>query len=86
YMGTEEDVAFKDMPEAVQKALNEQANGGKVSGCEKAVDAKNKVSYEADIEKDGKKFELAVDADGKVINKDSESKEKSDEKEGKEKN
>ncbi len=37
------------------------------------------MTYEADIEKDGKKFEIAVDADGKVISKES-----AGEKEGKE--
>lgn len=78
YMGTEEDVEFKDLPEAVQKSLTAQANGAKISGCEKAVDAKNKVSYEAEIEKDGKKTEVAVDADGKLLNSDTEENEKSE--------
>jgi hypothetical protein len=41
--------------------------GGKISGGEKAVDKDNKVTYEADIEKDGKKTEVAVNADGKVV-------------------
>ncbi len=82
YMGTEEDVDFKTMPDAVQKTLNDQAKGGKISGCEKAVDSSNKVTYEADIVKDGKKSEIVVDADGKVVKTESASKEK-DEKEEK---
>jgi len=82
FLGTEEDVDFKSMPEAVQKTLNDQAKGGKVSGCEKAVDANNKVTYEADIVTAGKKSEIGVDADGKVVKIESASKEK-DEKEEK---
>lgn len=78
FMGTEEDVEFKDLPEVVQKSLTAQANGAKISGCEKAVDAKKKVSYEAEIEKDGKKTEVAVDADGKPLSSDTEPNEKSE--------
>ena len=83
YMGTEEDVDFSTLPDAVQKALTALAGSGKLSGFEKAVDADNKITYEADLDKDGKKSEVAVDADGKVINSDS-SKEGDEEKEGKE--
>jgi uncharacterized membrane protein YkoI len=67
FMGTEEDMDLSAMPEAARKALTDQATGGKLSGGEKAVDKNNKVTYEADIEKNGKKTEVAVDADGKVI-------------------
>ncbi len=81
FMGTEEDVDFNSLPEAVQKTLNDQAKGGKVSGCEKTVDASNKVTYEADIVQDGKKSEIAVDADGKVLKTDSASKEKGEKEE-----
>ncbi|HWY74462.1 MAG TPA: PepSY-like domain-containing protein [Verrucomicrobiae bacterium] len=80
FMGTEEDVEFKSLPEAAQKSLTQQANGGQITGCEKAIDAKNRVSYEAEISKDGKKFEVSVDPEGKVVKDDSESKEKAGEK------
>ena len=83
YKGTEEDVEFSTMPEAVQAAFKAAAAGGKISGGEKAEDAHHKVTYEADIEKDGKKTEIAVNADGKVINKDNEEKEGKEGKEGK---
>jgi len=86
FKGTEEDVDFKSIPDAAQKGLTEQANGGTITGCEKAVDAKNKVTYEAEITKDGKKTEVVVDADGKVVGNDAEAKEKGEGKsEGKEK-
>jgi hypothetical protein len=75
YNGTEEDMELSAMPDAAQKALQAQAGGGKISGCEKAMDANNKVTYEADIKKDGKKFEVAVDANGNVVNTESADKE-----------
>jgi hypothetical protein len=83
FMGTEEDVELSAMPDGAQKALKAAAAGGKISGGEKAEDAHHKVTYEADIEKDGKKFEIAVDADGKVVSQESAGEEKEG-KEGKE--
>ncbi len=86
FKGTEEDVDFKSIPDIAQKGLTDLANGGTITGCEKAVDAKNKVTYEAEITKDGKKTEVVVDANGKVVGNDAEAKEKGEEKaEGKEK-
>lgn len=67
FNGTEEDMELSAMPDAAQTALKNAAAGGTISGGEKAVDANNKVTYEADITKDGKKSEVAVDADGKVV-------------------
>ena len=62
FNGTEEDVQLSDMPEAAQAALKAQAGDeGKLSEFEKAVDKNNKkTTYEADIKKDDKKFEVAV--------------------------
>jgi hypothetical protein len=67
FWGTEEDMELTAMPDAAQKALNALAVGGKISGGEKAMDKDKKVTYEAIIEKDGKKSEVAVDASGKTI-------------------
>jgi hypothetical protein len=78
FMGTEEDIQLTDVPDAAQAALKAQAGGGKLSGFEKAVDQNQKITYEADIEKDGKKFEVAVDAGGKVVSTESVGKEKGD--------
>jgi hypothetical protein len=83
FMGTEEDVELSAMPDAAQNALKAAAAGGKISGGEKAEDAHHKVTYEADVEKDGKKFEIAVDADGKVVSQESAGEEEKG-KEGKE--
>lgn len=76
FNGTEEDMAFTAMPAAVQNALTEAAAGGALSGGEKAVDANNKVTYEADIARGGKKTEVAVDASGKVVSTESATEEK----------
>lgn len=85
FWGQEEDMALSAMPDAAQKAIQTEAGGGKISGGEKAVDRHQKVTYEANIEKDGKKYEIAVDDNGKVISKESASDEKKAEaKEGKE--
>lgn len=75
FNGTEEDMDLSAMPDAARQALQGQAAGGKISGGEKAVDANNKVTYEADIEKDGKKSEVAVDAAGNVVSTESANKE-----------
>jgi uncharacterized membrane protein YkoI len=76
FNGTEEDMAFSAMPDAAQKALNNAAGGGTISGGEKAVDASNKVTYEADIVIGGKKSEVAVDTDGKVVSTENAAEEK----------
>jgi hypothetical protein len=64
--GTEEDVAFADLPEAVQKTVNDLGAGAKIGDPEKAVQD-GKVSYEVVIERDGKKTEFTFSPDGKKI-------------------
>lgn len=71
FMGTEEDVEFSTLPAAAQATLTAQAQGGKLEGCEKAVDQNHKTTYEGVIDKNGKKIEVAVDADGKVVSTES---------------
>jgi hypothetical protein len=76
FMGREEDVQLSDMPDAAQTALKAQAGDGKLSGFEKAEDKDHKITYEADIDKGGKKTEVAVDENGKVISTEDASAEK----------
>jgi len=71
YLGQEEDVELSTIPDAAQKGLTTAAAGGKLSGFEKATDADGKIAYEADLDKDGKKSEVSVDADGKVVSTES---------------
>jgi uncharacterized membrane protein YkoI len=67
FMGTEEDVELSTLPGAAQATLTAQARGGKLEGCEKAVDENHKTTYEGVIDKNGKKTEVAVDTDGKIV-------------------
>lgn len=86
FMGTEEEVEFSAIPESAQKTLTDRAAGGKILSCEKAVDAREKVTYEAVIEKNGKKMEVTVTEKGKYVSSEkiAEKKESKEGKEGKE--
>jgi hypothetical protein len=67
----EETVSSSDVPAAVQEAAEKQAKGSKIVRWEKEG-----VNYEAVIEKDGKEHGLRFDANGKLLGKHDESKEK----------
>jgi uncharacterized membrane protein YkoI len=67
----EETLSSADVPAAVQKAADAQAKGGKIVRWEKEG-----VDYEAVIEKNGKEWGVKIDANGKVLSKHNESKEK----------
>jgi hypothetical protein len=67
----EESISSSDVPAAVQKAADAQAKGGKIVRWEKEG-----TDYEAVIEKSGKKWGFKFDANGKVVSKHDESKEK----------
>ncbi|MEY2543362.1 MAG: hypothetical protein QOE81_823 [Verrucomicrobiota bacterium] len=66
----EENISSSDVPAAVQKAADTQAKGGKIVRWEKEGG-----NYEAVIEKNGKKWGVQIDANGKVVSKHDESKE-----------
>jgi uncharacterized membrane protein YkoI len=67
FMGKEQEIQLSDMPSAAQTALKAKAGAAKLSSFEKAEDQKHKITYEGVIEKDGKKTEVAVDENGKVV-------------------
>ena len=67
----EENISTANVPAAVVKAANTEAKGGKVVRWEKEG-----ANYEAVIEKDGKQTGIKIDANGKVLSKHNESKEK----------
>jgi len=69
----EESISSSDVPAAVQKAADTQAKGGKIVRWEKEG-----ANYEAVIEKNGKEWGFKFDANGKVVSKHDESKEKSE--------
>jgi hypothetical protein len=67
----EEGVNSADVPAAVQKAGEKEAKGGKLVRWEKEG-----ADYEAIIDKSGKEWGVKIDANGKVLSKHDESKEK----------
>jgi uncharacterized membrane protein YkoI len=67
----EESISSADVPEAVQKAAEKQAKGSKIVRWEKEG-----ANYEAVIDKDGKEWGMRFDANGKLVSKHEESKEK----------
>jgi hypothetical protein len=83
--GKEQKVALDQVPAAVKATILKEAEGGKVGDVEREV-KDGKTVYEADVEKDGKEFELKVAEDGTLIAKKAEGKEKEegDEENGKE--
>ena len=67
FMGKEQEIQLSDMPSAAQAALKAKAGTDKLSSFEKAEDQKHAITYEGVIEKDGKKTEVAVDENGKIV-------------------
>jgi hypothetical protein len=67
----EETVSRADVPVAVQKTAEKEAKGGKIVRWEKEG-----ADYEAVIDKTGKQWGVKIDANGKVLSKHDESKEK----------
>jgi len=67
----EENINSSDVPQAVQKAAEKQANGASIVRWEREGS-----SYEAVISKDGKEWGYKFDANGKMLGKHSEAAEK----------
>jgi hypothetical protein len=73
YAGTEKDenkqkVALTDMPPAVQKTIQDNLAGGKITETAKET-KEGKTYYEAEVQKGGgEKVEIKVAEDGKLIN------------------
>ena len=66
----EESISSSDVPAAVQQAAETQVKGGKIVRWEKEG-----ANYEAVVEKNGKQWGFAFDANGKFLKKHDESKE-----------
>jgi hypothetical protein len=65
-LSTEEEVALSDIPEAARSSINDAAAEGTLVSTEKVFE-KGKTVYEAVVEKGGKKVEIAVAPNGKVV-------------------
>jgi hypothetical protein len=61
----EEETALDVIPASAKSAIQKKAAGGKVLKVE-TVTRGSRISYEAEIEKDGEKSEFAVKPDGTV--------------------
>ena len=66
--GKEEKVAFKELPKAVRKTLEREANGEKIKTVDKE-EQDGKTVYEADVKIDGTNYEILVDEHGKLLSK-----------------
>ena len=75
----EEKVKLSDCPAAVQKTIKDSANGGEVLEVEKETNKDGAVVYEAEVKKaSGKKVEITVAEDGKLIDVEDEDDEDDD--------
>ncbi|PYI76777.1 MAG: hypothetical protein DMF04_07880 [Verrucomicrobia bacterium] len=72
----EENLSSSDVPAAVQKAAESEAKGGKIVRWEKEG-----ANYEAVIDKNGKEWGYKFDANGKMLSKHDENKEKGEKEE-----
>lgn len=64
----EEEVALDSLPGAVRKGLADQARGAKIGKVESLTKNDKLVAYEAQVVKGGKRSEIQVGADGKLLN------------------
>jgi uncharacterized membrane protein YkoI len=63
-----EEVKLADRPAALQQTVKDNAGGGEILEVEKATKKDGTVVYEAEVKKaDGKKVEVKVAADGKLL-------------------
>ena len=65
----EEEVALDSLPAAARKAIEKAAAGGKIARVEKVTRGKE-IAYEAALRKDGKRSEVRVSADGRLLPED----------------
>jgi hypothetical protein len=67
----DEKVQWSDVPAAVQKTITENSGGGTIEEIEKeteTISGKKTIIYEADVKQpNGKKIEIKVGEDGKLI-------------------
>ena len=63
----EEQVALDSLPAAVRDGLQSQAGAGKIVKVESLTKRGKLVAYEAKVQTDGKKKEIQVGPDGKVL-------------------
>lgn len=65
-----EHVNLKDLPQAVQSTIQQQAQGGQIREIEKETE-KGQTYYEVKVQKGGQKQEFKVGLDGKYLGQES---------------
>jgi len=65
-LSVEEEMALDTIPALVKAAIEKSAAGGKISRVEMVTEGKE-VSYEAALQKNGKKSSVTVKADGTLV-------------------
>lgn len=81
--GDEQKVAFTSTPQAVQTTLTKEGDGNKIDQVDKE-NHKGKIIYEADVQLNGKNYEIKVAEDGTLISKKLDEEEKEHKDNGKE--
>jgi uncharacterized membrane protein YkoI len=64
--GQETKIQFKDLPRPVQATAKAQSKGATVKGYSKEIE-KGKTEYEVQLLADGKKRDVSIDPDGRVL-------------------
>ena len=81
----DEKVALADLPKAVVDAVNSVRQGGTITEADKETSKDGSVIYEVDVTQGGKKYEVKVDAAGKVLSNKEDDEDEKDEKNEKKK-
>lgn len=74
-LSVEEEVALADVPVAVRQTIEAQAAGGKAGTLEKVTED-GETTFEAKVQKGGKRLEITVTPDGKLTRTEDVTKEK----------
>jgi hypothetical protein len=74
----EQIISLKDLPRSVRATIEKHASGGKITEIEKDI-VEGIVRYEAEIVRDGKKFDILVSTEGKYLGTEEEAEDKENE-------
>jgi len=66
-LSVEEELEFSSLPEAVKVTLRAQTEGAAIRRIESLAQGGKIVSYEAQVEKSGKRSEIKVDPEGRLM-------------------
>ncbi len=76
----DEKIAIKDLPKVVVDSVNTAQPGGTITEADKETNKDGTVVYEVDVTNGGKKYEVKVDAAGKVLSNKIDDEDEKDEK------